>query len=96
MPAERIAVDTEVLITAGRSLRRTHQGFDKTTSWSRPDHETIAHPALRGRLEEFADSWDDRRKDMMEAIEGLGDAAEAAAEAFENLEDEFVRALEGK
>ncbi|MFD1825191.1 MULTISPECIES: hypothetical protein [Mumia] len=94
--ADRIAVDTDVLNEAGRGLRRTYEGFEQTNAWSRPDRETIAHNSLRDRLEEFADNWDDKREDMMEAIKGLGEAAEAAAEAFENLEDEFVKALEGK
>ena len=91
-----LRIDTETLRAAGRSLRTVYQEFDKADDNARPGRSVIAHGHLRDRLEEFADSWDDRRKEMTANIEGLGEFAKGAGDAFEELEDEFVAALEGK
>lgn len=91
-----LRIDTATLRKAGRSLRTVHQEFDKADDNARPGRSVIAHNRLRDRLEEFADSWDDRRKEMTANIEGLGEFAEGAGDTFEQLEDEFVAALAGK
>ena len=91
-----LRIDTETLRAAGRSLRAVYQEFDKADDNARPGKSVIAHDRLRDRLEEFADSWDDRRKEMTANIEGLGEFAQGAGDAFEQLEDECVAALEGK
>jgi hypothetical protein len=91
-----LKVDTQTLRRAGSALRVVHQEFSAAGELARPDRRVIAHPRLLERLEEFADNWDDRRKDMIDAIEGLADIAVMAAEAYENVETHLVKALEGK
>jgi hypothetical protein len=90
-----LRIDTEVLRQAGTSLRAVYQEFDKADDNARPDRSVIAHHHLRDRLEEFADSWDDRRAEMTEAIKGLGEFAEESGKAFDALENEFVKSLAG-
>lgn len=91
-----LLVDTEVVAEAGRSLRTVYQEFKDAGDHASPGSGVLAHDRLRDRLEEFADNWDDKRQDMTRVIEGLGEIAEAAAEAFEELEDSFVAAMEGR
>jgi hypothetical protein len=91
-----LQVDTATLRAAGSSLRSVHQEFGSAAEAARPDRDVVAHPALRRRLEEFADTWDDRRDEMTRSIEVLSKAAEVAAEAYDNVESELVAALEGK
>lgn len=91
-----LQVKTETLRAAGTALRSVHHEFSSAHDTARPDRSVIGHPQLRARLEEFADNWDDRRKDMVDAIEGLAEAAETAATVYENVESDLVKALEGK
>lgn len=61
------------------------------------DHRrAVGHDLLVRRLEEFQGNWDDRRQDLVASIEGLGDAARAAADGFEEIERGLVAALEGR
>lgn len=91
-----LKVETSVLRDAGRSLRAVYNEFKEADNAASPGRDVIAHNKLRDRLDEFADNWDDRRKEMQSSIEGLGESAEAAADAYEQLETEFVKNLEGK
>ncbi len=52
-------------------------------------------PTRSGDVTHFAE-WDDRRDEICHAIEGLGDAAVGAAEFYEEIEHELVRALRGE
>lgn len=91
-----LLVDTDVLHDAGRSLRRVYEDFKSAGDDARPPESVIAHGRLRERLEEFADNWDNRRREMTKDIEGLGELAEGAATEYERLETELARALEGQ
>lgn len=91
-----LKVDTDVLWDAGSSLRTVYDAFKDADGRAEPDREVIAHGKLRDRLDDFADNWDDRREKMLGEIEGLGDIAEGAAEAYEEIETEFTKALEGQ
>lgn len=91
-----LKVETEVLWEAGSSLRTVYEAFKDADGRAEPDRSVIAHDKLRDRLDDFADNWDDRREKMQGQIEGLGEAAEQAATAYEEIETEFVKALEGQ
>ena len=91
-----LQVDTAVLHQAGAGLRAVYREFRDAGEHARPGAEVIAHDGLRDRLEEFADGWDDRRTRMAEGIEALGEIATQAAEAYEEIEQHLVAALEGR
>ncbi len=60
------------------------------------NRRAVGHDVLARRLDEFQGNWDDRRNDMLESIDALAGTARAAAEAFEDIEQNLVAALEGR
>ena len=92
----RLTVITEELRTAGESLLVCYEEFRSAQDTADRGTEAVEHPRLADALHEFAAEWDDRRDEICFAIEGLGDAAVAAAEVYEEIERELVRALRGE
>ena len=94
--SDRLLVSTEVLRAAGSSLRTVHGDLDRARDTADVGKDVIAHGRLRGRVHDFGTGWDRSRTEMMTAIEGLGEAAEGAAEVYERIETELVAALAGE
>ncbi|TYP83652.1 hypothetical protein [Blastococcus xanthinilyticus] len=91
-----LEVETSVLHDAGRALVVVYQEFEGARDTADVGSDVIAHARLRDRLAEFATSWDGRRIEMAGMIEGLGKAAEDAADVYERIETELVAVLAGE
>ena len=95
MTGEGVRVRTGDLRTAGESLLACYQQFGAAQQVADRGADAVAHRGLADALRTFASEWDDRRDEICHAIEGLGDAATAAAEVYEEIEGELVSALRG-
>lgn len=95
MAGDGVRVRTGDLRTAGESLLACHREFRGAQDVADRGAEAIAHRRLAEALRTFASEWDDKRDQICRAIEGLGDAAQAAAEVYEEIEHELVSALRG-
>jgi hypothetical protein len=93
---DRLTVVTEDLRLAGESLLVCYEEFRSAQDVADRGAEAVEHPRLSDALREFAAEWDDRRDEICHAIEGLGEAAAGAAEVYEEIERELVRALRGE
>ncbi|WP_040338219.1 hypothetical protein [Candidatus Blastococcus massiliensis] len=91
-----LRVVTEDLRRAGESLLTCYEEFRSAQDTADRGAEAVEHARLADALREFAAEWDDRRDEICHAIEGLGDAAVGAAEVYEEIERELVRALRGE
>ncbi|MGP3951657.1 hypothetical protein [Streptomyces sp. 7N604] len=94
---EKLKVSTEDLRTAGSGLRTVateFEGLDKLMDVY--DRRTVGHQLLQERLQDFSDGWNDNRTKMIEEIKGLGEVAEKAGEAYEQIDTELMKALLGK
>ncbi|MPZ96742.1 MAG: hypothetical protein GEU96_17980 [Propionibacteriales bacterium] len=89
-------VTPKVLRESGLALRTCYQEFEAAGDHARPGSDVIGHDDLRDKLEDFADSWDENRKEMSKSIEGIGDLAVAAADGYEQLDQALRDGLEGK
>ena len=85
-----------MLLAAGRSLRAVYGELDGARDTADVGIDVIAHRGLRDRVHDFGSGWDAARTKLTTAIEGLGKAAEDAAELYERIEAELVGALAGK
>ena len=94
--SDGLEVETSVLHDAGRSLLVVYREFEGARDTADVGSDVIAHGPLRERLHEFATSWDGRRLEMARMIEGLGEAAEDAADVYERIETELVAVLAGE
>ena len=89
-------IETDVLIEGGRALRVVAQEFQDANVRSDGIAAAVGHPGLADRIREFAHGWDDTRKGMLEGIGFLAEAAEGVGTTFEEIEEHFVGALEGR
>lgn len=81
------------LIGTGRALRLL-AGELRDAERIVEDHQrAIGHRELARQLDEMQGSWDDRRNDLRDAIEGLAETAQQAGEVFEQIERDLVQAL---
>jgi hypothetical protein len=87
-----LKVSTADLRAAGAYLLAVYREFSAAGKIADTGAEAVAHDRLR----DFAANWDDRRDEICASINGLGEAAEAAAEVYEEIERELVRALRGE
>lgn len=94
--SDGLQVDSLVLRRAGHSLRAVYGEFEQAERTADVGRVVVAHDRLRDRLAEFGAGWNTARAELMQAIEGLGDAAEGAAEAYERIETELTAALAGE
>ena len=92
----RLQVQTDVLLAAGRSLRAVYGELDGARDTAGVGFDVIAHERLRDRVHDFGSGWDAARTSLTTAIEGLGTAAGKAAEGYERSESELVGALAGE
>lgn len=93
---DRIRVEPDVLVDTGRSLRFVATEFANAGDISDEYAEIVGHGGLAGRLRDFADNWDDKRAEMLEAIQGLGEATEGIGSAFVEADNQMYDALMGK
>ena len=91
-----LAISTAKLQELGRKLRFIATEFENAEKIADNYREFVGHDGLAEKLEEFADNWDDTRESMTEAIASYGEAAQKAAELFEELETELVATLTGE
>jgi hypothetical protein len=93
---DSIRVKPSVLEDTGRSLRYVATEFANAGDISDEYSSVVGHDGLAGRLRDFADNWDDKRAEMLEAIQGLGEATEGIGSAFTEADNEMYDALMGK
>ncbi len=55
--------------------------------------EAVGHDGLAGALRNFAGSWDDRRRTLVEQIAQMRDSATSIADAFDDTDSALARAL---
>lgn len=63
-------------------------GRAESTRWEAGD---LGHRRVVDALEEFADSWDDKRELLTRSLRSLGDMASSTAETFEDLDVRTAR-----
>lgn len=93
---DSIRVQPGVLEDTGRSLRYVATEFANAGDITEEYSSVVGHGGLAGRLRDFADNWDDKRAEMLEAIQGLGEATEGIGSAFTEADNEMYDALMGK
>jgi hypothetical protein len=95
-PMADLKLDTDFLRELGRDLHTIASEFEHANARSDYVGDAVGHSGLSDHIHDFAHNWDDRRKKMMGNIEKLGQSAQAVGEAFDQVEDELVKALRGE
>lgn len=56
--------------------------------------EVCGHEHVGGKLEEFADNWSDKKRDMSKQLEELAGYAQGAADGYSRTEGDLAGAFE--
>lgn len=91
-----IRVKPDVLEDTGRSLRYVATEFANAGDISDEYSRIVGHAGLAARLREFADNWNDKRAEMVDAIQGLGEATEGIGSSFTEADNQMYDALMGE
>ncbi len=94
--ADRLTLDTAVLVSAGSSLRTVAAEFDGANAGAESIGDALGHAGLADEVASFARGWDDRRATMLESIAFLAEACTGIGEGFEDLDAQFASALRGE
>ena len=90
---DRLRVDTDDLSAAGNALRYVKDELSRAEDTADDARSILGHDRLADRVSSFASNWDDRRKEMLASIGGLGDVAAQAGKIYEEIERELVSTM---
>ncbi|MCA0144607.1 hypothetical protein [Blastococcus sp. LR1] len=91
-----LKLNTTELRETGAALRLLSVELSEAENIVEAYADDVGHPRLAHTLDEMQGSWDDRRNDLRDGIDGLGEVVEEAGKAFEEIERHLVAALEGE
>ncbi len=91
---DRLVIEGSVIDFTVQNLRDILDEFTEAEEFSRDLAEKTSHSELRNRVEEFANSWNLKRAEMLEQIQGLYDLMVAIKDAFDETDAELRRSLE--
>lgn len=90
----QVKVDTGLLIEAGGQLRSIVETLVDANDDAAGLAEQVGHEGLAGKVRDFAENWQSRRREMLEVIGTLGDVSEGVGIAFEEWDRELAASLQ--
>ena len=88
-----LKLDTQELRDLFRDLLSTSIAFSDIENLGNTAAEAVGHGGLGGRIHEFSNGWDDRRREIVIAVDTLWAAAQAVAQNFEDLDQQLKSSL---
>jgi hypothetical protein len=91
-----LKLDTTELRETGAALRLLAGELRDAETIVEDYADAVGHRRLADTLDEMQGSWDDRRNDLRDGIDGLGEIAEEAGKVFEDIEEHLVAGMRGE
>lgn len=91
--AEHVKVSAAELREISRSVAKLKSGFEHAKDLVDSYGAEIGSGDVAGALDDFADDWKKRRKQLCDGLEFLGRTAGAAAKAYDGLDQHLADAL---
>lgn len=92
----KLQVDGETLASLATNLGTIYRRLEA----SKTDADTVAgivhHERLSATLSDFSSQWERRRIELTEQVDVLKQQAQAAADAFQEVDTELACAIEGE
>ncbi len=89
-----LEIRTDLLEQLTTDLGAIAKEFEKADDFSDDVASAVGHDELSGKVRDFAHKWNDKRKDMTEAVKALQQQIQAISEAFNEADSELAKALE--
>lgn len=90
-----LEVDVPMLTETGHALRFVATELEGAPDIADSYADALGSPKLRDRVHEFGSNWDNNRKEIVGAIQGLADLSTGAGEAADQIERELRATLTG-
>lgn len=87
--------DLEVIRGMGRGLGNIKKSFDGLEDLKGKYDEDFGNSDLKDKFEDFVDNWKLSRKELTEEIDALSKIAKAAAQAYEDIDQQLADAIRG-
>jgi len=92
-PRSTLSFDAESLGRLAGTLTGVKAAFDAADSTTcSPEH--LGHARLADRVERFATSWDDTRRELSESLGGLSTSARSIADGFADADEGLAAAID--
>ena len=96
MAIDHLQVDTTTIRSLSENLLTVHDALSTAAATSATLASNVGHPGLSSTITDFADTWDDRRAELVKQLETLKGSAISIADAFESVDVELAKALAGE
>lgn len=91
-----LEVNSADLVQTGTALRFLAGELKDAENIVKDNRAAIGHSALAEQLDAMQGTWDDRRNALVSDIKTVAKVAKRAGEAFQEIEEQLVAALEGR
>jgi hypothetical protein len=92
----KLRVDTELLREAAGTLDGVLADLADSELHGQSLADVVGHDRLSYQVQEFANSWDQRRKDLMEEIIAVQDALTDGAQTIDDTDSQLASNLMGE
>jgi hypothetical protein len=89
-----VNIDFDKLYRARDDLRKSVEIFEDAEEFSDDVADTVGHDGLSGTVQDFADSWNDRRRDLIEQLTMVHDFIDAVYESFTELDERMGKGVD--
>ncbi|MFD9329431.1 hypothetical protein [Streptomyces sp. NPDC060065] len=91
-----VGVDYDYLYTIKRDLKTVRSEFKDCSAHQDDMRNQYGSLSVSGAMEQFADNWDDHRKELLTSIEKVGKLVEQSIEGFQKLDQDLADANKKK
>jgi uncharacterized protein YukE len=89
-----LEIRTDLLEQLTTDLDAIAKEFEKADEFSTEIASAVGHDELAGKVQDFAHSWNDKRKEMTTAVKALQEQIAAISDAFTQTDSELAKALQ--
>jgi len=89
-----VNIDFTKLSLARRDLADSVRVFEEAEEFSDDVARTVGHGGLSGTVQNFADSWNDRRRDLIDQLAMVHDFIDAVYESFRELDERLAKGVD--
>ena len=87
-----IEYSLELIRRLGSDLHTVADVMDGRNAAARYDRDDVGRE-VAAALDDFADSWDDKRELLTRSMRNVGDMAQGTADSFEEFDQEMAKAV---
>ena len=88
------AVDVAALRDMSARLKGLKEDFESQEDTVHGYEDAVGAPEIAGALDDFADNWSDKRKELAEMLENVAGYSQMAADAYQETEEQLSSSMQ--